>query len=413
MKWGKGGLLLFLCSLLLLGAVLGAEYWGSLEKNKPKSLVTTFVGDPGTMRGFAWRSNGEGEEAAILQIAKGTEEPDWNGTEVAAFSGTSIPVTDGNGILEQSNKVIVTGLEPGTAYIYRVGNGKAGNWSKSDVFVTEEQGLEDFTFIHVSDSQGETEADFSIWGNTARAALSMFPQSAFVVHSGDLTEDPSDGQAWQYFFNEISSWAGKIPLMPTTGNHDEVSGDSEMFRSYFQLPDNGENAAAQGSSYYFDYGNVRFIILNTESRVKKQTEWLREVLSSSEAGWSVVSLHRGPYGGNVNEDVDEWVALFDEYKVDLVLQGHNHEYSRSYPLRDGEIVASGDEPVSAGAGTVYVVSNAAGQKLNDKKKDQFYHRVHMQNGKPVFAGITVKPSALRYEAYDVDGQLLDAFEIVK
>ncbi|MHA7964022.1 purple acid phosphatase family protein [Paenibacillus sp. CAU 1782] len=413
MRWGKGGLQLSLCCLLLLGAVLGAEYWGSLEKNKPKSLVTTFAGDPGTMRGFAWRSNGKGEEAAILQIAKGTEEPDWSGTEVATFSGTSIPVTDGNGILERSNKVIVTGLEPGTAYIYRAGNGNPGNWSEPAAFETEAEGLDEFTFIHVSDSQGETEADFSIWGDTAKAAFSMFPESAFVIHGGDLTEDPSDGKAWDYFFKEASPWVQQIPLMPTTGNHDEVDGDSEMYRSYFQLPDNGESNSARGSSYYFQYGNVRFIMLNTESRVKKQTEWLREVLSSGEAGWTVVSLHRGPYGGNVNEDIGDWVELFDEYKVDLVLQGHNHEYSRSYPLRHGEIVASGDEPVPAGAGTVYVVSNAAGQKLNDKKKDQFYHKVHMQNGKPVYADITVKADSLRYAAYDVDGQLLDSFEIVK
>lgn len=40
--------------------------------------------------------------------------------------------------------------------------------------------------------------------------------------------------------------------------------------------------------------------------------------------------------GNSYKKVEDWTDIFDTYQVDLVLQGHNHEYSRSYPLRGGK-----------------------------------------------------------------------------
>lgn len=97
------------------------------------------------------------------------------------------------------------------------------------------------------------------------------------------------------------------------------------------------------------------------------------------------------------------MPLFDEYGVDLVLQGHNHEYSRSYPLKDGEITSS--------SGTVYVTTNTSGQKFNEKKDSQFYHKVHLQNRKQMYAAITVTGDKLIYQAYTVDGELVDEFEL--
>lgn len=96
------------------------------------------------------------------------------------------------------------------------------------------------------------------------------------------------------------------------------------------------------------------------------------------------------------------MKIFDEYGVDLVLQGHNHEYSRSYPLKNGKIV---DE----GQGTVYVTTNTTGPKFNEKKSDQYYQAVHFQNNKGMFAGITISDNTLTYEAYDVDGVKQDEF----
>lgn len=67
-----------------------------------------------------------------------------------------------------------------------------------------------------------------------------------------------------------------------------------------------------------------------------------------------------------------------------------------------------------GEGTVYVVTNSVGPKFNDLKKTKFYHSVHFQNNKQMFAGITVSEHTLSYQsyqAYDVDGILQDEFVI--
>lgn len=152
-------------------------------------------------------------------------------------------------------------------------------------------------------------------------------------------------------------------------------------------------------------------MLNTEAAIDEQSDWLRQDLAATHQPWLIVALHRGPYGGNTYKKVKEWVDIFDTYKVDLVLQGHNHEYSRSYPLRNGQITGKADAPVADHAGTVYVVTNASGAKLNEKKEDRFYHAVHLQNGQPMFAAITIQKDTLVYEAYTADGMPVDRFAI--
>jgi 3',5'-cyclic AMP phosphodiesterase CpdA len=313
------------------------------------------------------------------------------------------------------HKVLVTNLEPGTEYVYRVGDGGRDgmkqSWSEPASFQTEAQATDRFTFLNVTDSQGITERDFEIWGHTLDKAFAAFPNARFIVHNGDLTEDPKDETAWDHFFGKTRSWLKQIPLMPVTGNHDEIDGASDRYIAHFYLPDNGAKGSMPGTSYSFDYGTAHIAVLNTESNIEGQTKWLRDDLAHTNQPWRIVAMHRGAYGGNTYKKVEKWVEVFDEYKVDLVLQGHNHEYSRSYPLRNGNKVGNGENAVENREGTVYVVTNTAGAKFNEKKDDLFYHKVHLQSGKQMFAGITIEGGQLTYQAYDVEGRSVDTFVI--
>ncbi|CAM4246809.1 metallophosphoesterase [Paenibacillus alkaliterrae] len=221
--------------------------------------------------------------------------------------------------------------------------------------------------------------------------------------------EQEDKAAWQHLFAEAERWVTRVPLMPVTGNHDETDGNAERFTSHFNVPVNGADGSIPGTTYSFDYGAVHFVMLNSESNIKEQTKWLRKDLANTDKAWIIIAVHQGPYGGNRYKKVADWTEAFDEFKVDLVLQGHNHEYSRSYPLRDGEVVPDGESLVLNKEGTVYVVTNTAGPKFNEKKEDQFYHKVHFQNGKQMFAGITINGKSLTYQAYAVDGIKLDEF----
>jgi predicted phosphodiesterase len=395
------------CAVLIAGAA--AVEWLKVDKlQKPIAIVTTFKGDPMTSRAFTWHSENR-QAASVVQLMKEDAFLDWDDERVMTFTGTTSSVDIGGGASQAVHKAEAAGLEPGITYRYRVGSGEAKGWSEAAVFETEPEKLDSFSFINVTDSQGVTEQDFDLWGNTLNKAFATFPSAAFIIHNGDLTEDPADEQAWTYLFAKASKWVTQIPFMPVTGNHDEVDGQAERFISHFDLPDNGAEGSAQGTNYSFDYGSVHFVILNSESNTKEQTKWLSSDLANTDKPWKIVAVHQGPYGGNTYKKVKDWTKLFDEFKFDLVLQGHNHEYSRSYPLRDGQIVGDGEAAVQNREGTVYVVANTSGQKFNEKKEDQFYHKVHFQNGKQMFAGISVSGESLTYQAYDVDGQKLDEF----
>lgn len=394
--------------LLLLIVVAGLEWMKEEESVKPKSLVTTFKSDPKTSRAFTWHS-GQADVETVIQLVKGTDNADWDSDSVLSFTGATTPLIIEDGTTQGVHKVEATGLEPGTTYTYRAGSGKSKEWSDAAVFQTEAEGTDTFTFINVTDSQGVTEQDFDLWGNTLNKAFETFPAAQFIVHNGDLTEEPQDEQAWTHLFEKAGRWVTSVPFMPVTGNHDEVDGEAARFVSHFNVPVNGAVGSIAGTTYSFDYGPVHVVFLNSESNVKEQTEWLEKDLANTDKEWKIAAVHQGPYGGNTYKKAKDWAKVFDEFGVDLVLQGHNHEYSRSYPLKDGEIVGDGETPVENRAGTVYVVTNTSGQKFNEKKDDQFYHKVHFQNEKQMFAGITVKGDMLTYEAYDVDGTKLDEF----
>ncbi|MGO4546088.1 purple acid phosphatase family protein [Paenibacillus sp. 2TAB23] len=408
MKFRREVMVLLACCVLLLAGAVGMEWLRQSDAKKPIAVVTTFKGDPMTNRAFTWHSMKLNEEA-LVQVWEGTGEIDWKHEKVLTFTGNTTAVAIAENERQAVHKAEASGLEPGTVYTYRVGSGDARSWSEPAVFTTEAVDKDSFTFINVTDSQGVVEQDFTLWGNTLDKAFAMFPEASFIVHNGDLTEEPADEQAWTNLFNKAEEWVKSVPFMPVTGNHDEIEGHAERFVSHFDLPENGAAGSFPGTSYSFDYGPVHFVFLNTESNIKEQASWLRSDLAGTEKEWIIAALHQGPYGGNMNKKVKGWTELFDEFKVDLVLQGHNHEYSRSYPLRDGKVTGDGDSVVQNREGTVYVVTNTSGQKFNEKKEDKFYHKVHFQNEKQMFAGITISGNKLTYQAYDVYGRKWDEF----
>lgn len=379
---------------------------GIASTDKPYAIVMTFHNDASSSRAFTWRSTMTKEEG-YLRVSRIQLELD----DVEKIKATREIVQGENGREEAIFKAEATGLAPNTQYWYEVGTDSPGGWSRTASFVTgpADENIYSVSFIHVTDSQGEKEEDFQHWSRTLDQAAGKFPDAAFILHTGDMTENPDDPAGWRYFFDSASSVLSRLPLMPVTGNHEEVDNDAREFLSRFILPENGISAKNKGPSYSFDYGPIHIAVMNTESDIGKQKEWLDKDLAASDKEWRIVAMHRPAYGGNMYDKVEEWVEVFDKYKVDLVLQGHNHEYSRSYPLRGGKVTGDGDDPVRNRAGTVYVVPNTTGPKFNEKKDDQFYHKVHMQNYKQMFGGVSLKGKTLTYEAYDVDGQLVDKF----
>lgn len=390
---------------LILAAVVGIIYdWQHKEGVKPYGVSIAIVDQ--SSRIVSWSSVEYDEDAYMEWIAQ-EEFDSWSNSKVTKQIAAVKAFTNSNNEIFYRYDVEIDQLQADTTYMYRVGSKNGRSESSSFHIYNEEQ---EFSFLHVTDSQGETEQDFQVWGKTLSVAYKAFPDAQFIVHGGDMVEEPDIEQQWKWFF-QYADVLRSLPFMPTIGNHEQLSTKEAEFVTHFKLPNNGAEGIVADTSYYFTYSNMLYISLNTEDDVEKQKDWLEQVLKEQrdQVKWIVVSMHRGVYGASRFNDGDEWVPLFDQYGVDLVLQGHNHEYSRSYPLIDGKVVS--DDATLATSGTVYVTLNASGAKFNELKKNKKYQAVHLQNNKQMFGYITVSNENITYQAYDIDGQLIDEFRI--
>src|SRR5262249_12827064 len=100
-----------------------------------------------------------------------------------------------------------------------------------------------------------------------------------------------------------------------------------------------------------------------------------------------------------------WVPVFDRHQVDLVLQGHDHAYLRTYPLRANRRTAPGQ-------GTVYVIAVSG---------DKFVESTRREYGAVRASGVStyqtididVDPRRLTYRAWAEDGRIIDQFQLEK
>ena len=207
-----------------------------------------------------------------------------------------------------------------------------------------------------------------------------------------------------------------IPSIATPGNHEyaDVDGKRQIslhWRPQFSFPQSGPDGLDE-SVYWIDYQGTRIISLNSNEGVEKQTKWLEGALADNPNRWTVVTFHHPMYSAAKGRDNPHlrtaWQPLFDEYQVDLVLQGHDHAYART-TLDVPSNVAEGANVRSRS--TVYVVS-VSGPKMYDLQDPRdFVPRT--ASGAQLYQIIEIDGEELRYEARVATGELYDAFTLKK
>lgn len=312
------------------------------------------------------------------------------------------------------HKAQIENLKPGASYTYRIGSDKGG-FSPQGAFKTAEESLNNFTFINITDTQGGSSKDYAVWKNTLDKALGRFPGARFLLHTGDMVDVGQDISQWDMFTKAVQPELLNLPLLPAIGNHEAINkngtnNDFKNFTDRFDLPEIRNTGAPAGTVYSMDYGNVHIAVMNTQcgsSNLKKQADWLRTDMKRSDKPWKIVALHRGPYGATYDtKDIRKsWAPVFDEVGVDLVLEGHDHNYMRSYPMKDNKAVRTGE-------GTVYMVGNTGGVKFYPAKK-RTWQAVDMQPGLQMYIAVTVSDTKMVIEAYDINNTLRDTVTLAK
>jgi predicted ester cyclase len=299
-------------------------------------------------------------------------------------------------------------------YVFRVGNG-TDSFSSQGAFKTAEQDLNRFTFINITDTQGVTARDYAKWKDILDKALIKFPDARFLLHSGDMVDEGHKIAQWDLFAGAVKDEFMKLPIMPAVGNHEAfnkngTNPDVKNFTNSFNLPLEQDTGAPSGTVYSFDYGNVHIAVMNTQcgsKNLKKQADWLRRDMTGTKKLWKIVALHRGPYGATYDTtDIrTAWTPVFDEAGVDLVFQGHDHNYVRSYPMKN-------KTKVRAGQGTVYMIGNSGGVKFYPKKT-RTWQEVNLQPKTQMYIAVILDEDEMVIEAYDSKNVLRDSLTLKK
>jgi len=377
---------------------------------------------------------------------------------------------DEESVLFYANKVTVTELSEDTRYYYQyLCNGE---WSEARSFKTGSSS--DFSFFYIGDPQigasssSNLSEDFTTdetvyysarydsynWDNVLISAYNNHPEVDFIVSAGDqinATRD-NDLQEVEYAGFLSAQVLSALPLASTIGNHDAKYAN---YQNHFNTPNaytEEEDASAAGYDYYYTYGNALFIVLNTNNyNVASHTALIQKAVEENpDMTWRIVTFHQDIYGSGPHSTSDgiilrtQITTLMDEYDIDVVLQGHDHTYSRTHMLTsDGESHTSYDKSadtrsdefqadnlcytiaedvsetntVTDPEGILYMESNSAsGSKYyNLVTTQQDYIAERSQTQTPTYSVINIKGNTFTINTYDYEsGEKIDEeFKIVK
>jgi hypothetical protein len=389
--------------------VLGIFRWTDHPASpRPDHVVLTWSGDPRTTQAIQWRTSPRTRKGAVT-FARRADLDTPRPRRLRTVKATSEPLNDPrllNAPVVWRHTVELTGLEPGTTYAYAVGDGSRDGWGGFHEFTTAPAGAAPFSFIYMGDAQNGLDR----WGSLVQSAFRDRPDAAFYLLAGDLVNRGNQRDDWDGFFHNARGVFDRRTLVPVIGNHECQGGQPTMYLRQFALPRTGPPGLEPERAYAFDYGSARFIVLDSNLEPAAQVPWLEQQLATSRAAWKFVSYHHPAYSsavGRTNTAVyQHWTPLFDKYHVDLVLQGHDHAYLRTYPLKAGQRVASAAE------GTVYLVS-VSGTKFYPQAAHD-YTELGMTNVATYqVLDIQVSGDRLVYRAIDGDGAVRDRFVIEK
>jgi hypothetical protein len=231
------------------------------------------------------------------------------------------------------HEVEISNLTPNTNYSYRITSGEAVGSNIKLIFTTMPETPASFNFAVVGDTQTPF---YDAGGNPITTDLDAIIRGIYAsspdifLHLGDLVTAGGSSSDWNTFFTHSEELLSTAPMFPTPGNHEYIndSGATHFF-NYFSLPKNVDKELGR---YTFVYGNIRFISLDTQSLTTEQDDWLKLTLANTIEDFIVVYFHQPPVTSNkidLNAYVrDNWIPLFQQYGVNLVLSGHTHNYQR-------------------------------------------------------------------------------------
>jgi len=353
------------------GVLLGTDFAEPWEFNWQNAPTGRHL-----IRANAVDNSGRRDESPTVHVQVGTTVPDrvLRGPFLQSGSSTSIVVrwrTDwfvtgrvlfgtapdnlnrmaqGTG-LKTEHAIPLTGLLPRTKYYYAVGTANELLAGGGDYSFTTAPTNAQPTRVWVIGDSGTANENQAMVRDAFKRHAGTDLADLWLMLGDNAYECGTDDQYQRAVFEMYPEILRRVVLWPTIGNHDAgCFPDPNQFPylDIFHLPAQGEaGGVASGTEKYysFDYGNIHFVCLDsqTSSRLTggPMLAWLEQDLATTDKDWIIAYWHHPPYTfGTHNSDFEHdliemrqhVVPVLESYGVDLVLCGHSHNYERSYLL---------------------------------------------------------------------------------
>jgi hypothetical protein len=291
---------------------------------------------------------------------------------------------------------IITGLQPGTHYLYRV---VSGTESAGGSFNTaSEENANKLKFVVYGDTRSNPDKHDAVAGQVDTLFQSDPGYQTLNLFTGDFVnagDTPSswDKELFSPAFKNIRTELANIAVLPVMGNHE---GSGRLFSQYFPMP------FVAAHYWSFDYGPAHFVMLDQYTDYgegSKQFDWLKVDLAGTTKLWKFVVLHEpgwsvgGGHDNNVTVQKDIQ-PLLKQYGVAAVFAGHNHYYARA--------VVNGIEHLTVGTGgaPLYPVSSS-------------YPDIAFSYSGTGYARFVIMGNTLTGQFVDNLGNVLDTFTEIK
>ncbi|MCH4187234.1 MAG: metallophosphoesterase family protein [Megasphaera sp.] len=332
------------------------DNWNTVKTDYEQ--VSIAPGADASRLNFAWYSKDKTNKAEVRM----SMNKDMSNAKT--FTGICQEGQSIDGVQYYSNKVETKGLKQKATYYYQVQVN--GQWKEAQKVKIGNP--DDFTFMYVGDPQigasaKQTPSDSAVkqdgdmaarndsynWNKTLNSALAQHPEINFLVSPGDQINEPASDlsagklqlQEYQYAGYLGAAALRSLPEAAAIGNHDSMT---KGYSFHFNAPNEfteETNPTKAGHGYYYTYGNALFIVINGNNYNAADHDALikKAVKAHPDTPWRIVVMHQDIYGSGLDHSDSDGIIqrtqltpIFDANKIDVVLQGHDHTYSRTYQL---------------------------------------------------------------------------------